>query len=124
MCERREHNGSPLYLITSKDHKYNSWTPNAGLQYYAINQKVLQPIVKPLRRINKRNYKYSVADLGAQNKKVKEAKKKNKRDLDLAIKAAGKLKGTQRKFVLESLNKMKKDFNEEIDNILAWSIID
>ena len=48
-------NGTPEYLITSKNHKYNTWTPNAGLQYYDIHSKYLQRVMKPLKKIKERD---------------------------------------------------------------------
>ena len=49
--------GASEYFVTSKDHKYNGWTPNAGLQYYAINSKPFQRVLKPLGRIEERDSK-------------------------------------------------------------------
>ena len=49
---------------------------------------------------------------------------KNKKDLELAIKAAKKLKSNQRKFVLTSLNQLKKagTINDEGTNLLLFGI--
>ncbi|WP_308556431.1 hypothetical protein [uncultured Lactobacillus sp.] len=121
--------GSPEYLVTSKNHKYNAWTPNAGLQYYAIYSKPLQKVVTPLRRIQKRdsdrlNRKTTLKDAASDHKRIA----KNKQDFALAVKAAKKLKGSQRKFVLESLKQMEQDGSisnvmlEKQNNILLWSI--
>lgn len=49
-------NGTPEYLVTSKNHKYNAWTPNAGLQYYDIHSKSLQSVIRPLKRIKSRDF--------------------------------------------------------------------
>lgn len=119
-------NGTPEYLVTSKNHKYNAWTPNAGLQYYDIHSKSLQSVIRPLKRIKNRDFE------GLNRKTtVKDTRSritKNKRDFDLAVKAAKKLKGKQRKFVLGSLQQMKQDdgirnvMQEKQDNILLWTI--
>lgn len=113
MTFKNANGGTPQYLITSKNHKYNAWTTDGELRYYAINRKALKAVVKPLKRIHKRNYE------GLHNLEVK-----NKHDFNLAVKAAKKLKGNQRKFILASLNQMKKDSSTENDigNILAWSV--
>ncbi|KRK35760.1 hypothetical protein [Lactobacillus crispatus] len=50
----KHHNGALMYLITSKDNKYSTWTTNPGMQYCAFNSKALQGVVKPLNRISKR----------------------------------------------------------------------
>lgn len=110
--------GTPEYLITSKNHKYNAWTPNAGLQYYALDNKSFQGVVKPLRRIIDRFPSHVDHHWIA----------KNKHDFALAVKAAKKLKGKQRKFVLESLNQMKRDGGYKgkiikmLNNALLWGI--
>ena len=49
----KHHNGALMYLITSKDNKYSTWTTNPGMQYYAFKSKALQGVVKPLNRISK-----------------------------------------------------------------------
>lgn len=122
-------NGTPEYLITSKNHKYNTWAPNAGLQYYAIHSKYLQRVIKPLKRIKER-------DLRVLNRKTtvkesisgQERINRNKHDFNLAVKVAKKLKGNQRKFVLGSLQQIKQDdgirnvMQEKQNNILLWSI--
>lgn len=125
----RNVNGTPEYLITSKDHKYNAWTPNAGLQYYDIHSKSLQKVIDPLKRIKKRDFerlnkKTVVKDTTLGRERIA----KNKQDFNLAVKAAKKLKGKQRKFVLGSLQQMKQDdgirnvMQEKQDNILLWTI--
>ena len=50
----KHHNGALMYLITSKDNKYSTWTTNPGMQYYAFKSKAIQGVVKPLNRISKR----------------------------------------------------------------------
>lgn len=121
--------GAPEYFVTSKDHKYNCWTPNAGLQYYAINSKPLQRVLKPLGRIEARDSKRldrKTTAKGAISGRKRIAK--NEHDYALAVKAAKKLKGNQRKFVLGSLKQMKQDDSvrnvmlQEKDNILLWSV--
>lgn len=119
-------NGTPEYLVTSKNHKYNAWTPNAGLQYYDIHSKSLQSVIRPLKRIKSRDFE------GLNRKKtVKDTRSritKNKRDFGLAVKAAKRLKGKQRKFVLGSLQQMRQDdgirnvMQEKQDNVLLWTI--
>lgn len=121
--------GSPEYFVTSKDHKYNCWTPNAGLQYYAINSKPLQKVIKSLKKIEgrspiKQNGKFTSKGTITDCKWLA----KNEHDYALAVKAAKKLKGNQRKFVLGSLKQMKQDgvlrnvMMEKKDNILLWSV--
>ena len=121
--------GAPEYFVTSKDHKYNGWTPNAGLQYYAINSEPLQRVLKPLGRIEERDSKRldrKTTAKGAISGRKRIAK--NEHDYALAVKAAKKLKGNQRKFVLGSLKQMKQDVSvrnvmlQEKDNILLWSV--
>ena len=121
--------GSPEYFVTSKDHKYNGWTPSAGLQYYAINSKPLQKVIKSLKEIEgrspiKQNGKFTSKGTITDRKWLA----KNEHDYALAVKAAKKLKGNQRKFVLGSLKQMKQDgvlrnvMMEKKDNILLWSV--
>ncbi|PEG86382.1 MULTISPECIES: hypothetical protein [unclassified Lactobacillus] len=121
--------GAPEYFVTSKDHKYNGWTPNAGLQYYAINSKTFQKVIKPLKKIEGRspirpNKKFTSKGKITDRKWLA----KNEHDYALAVKAAKKLKGDQRKFVLGSLKQMKQDcvlrnvMMEKKDNILLWSV--
>lgn len=123
-------NGTPEYLVTSKKHKYSTWTPAAGLQYYAVGTKSLQKVIKPLKRIASRNLKKSL-NKKAPLKGVITSRKwisKNEHDYALAVKAAKKIKGNQRKFVLESLKQMKQDGNlhnimmQNQNNILLWTI--
>ncbi|MGQ5709980.1 hypothetical protein [Lactobacillus sp. PSON] len=111
--------GAPEYLVASKDKKYSAWTTQTGLQYFYMNTKSMQGVIKPLKRIAKR-YSNKMDDSRAGN--LKDAK--NKKDLELAIKAAKKLKGNQRKFVLTSLNQLKKagTINNEGTNLLLFGI--
>lgn len=121
--------GSPEYFVASKDHKYNGWTPNAGLQYYAINSKSFQKVIKPLKKIEgrspiKQNRKFTSKGTITDRKWLA----KNEHDYALAVKAAKKLKGNQRKFALGSLKQMKQDgvlnnvMWQKKDNILLWSV--
>ena len=87
--------GAPVYLVASKDKKYSSWTTQSGLQYYYLNSKAMKNVKKPLMRIASR-----------LNTSLKKAN--NKRDFNAAMKAAKKLHGNQRKFVLRSLKQLKK----------------
>ena len=87
--------GAPVYLVASKDKKYSSWTTQSGLQYYYLNSKAMKNVKKPLMRIANR-----------LNTSLKKAN--NKRDFNAAMKAAKKLHGNQRKFVLRSLKQLKK----------------
>lgn len=84
-----------------------------------MNTKSMQGVIKPLKRIAKR-YSNKMDDSRAGN--LKDAK--NKKDLELAIKVAKKLKGNQRKFVLTSLNQLKKagTINNEGTNLLLFGI--
>lgn len=87
--------GTPVYLVASKDKKYSSWTTQSGLQYYYLNSIAMKNVKKPLMRIASR-----------LNTSLKKAN--NKRDFNAAMKAAKKLHGNQRKFVLRSLKQLKK----------------
>ncbi|MBU5980708.1 hypothetical protein [Lactobacillus helveticus] len=109
--------GASEYFVTSKDHKYNGWTPNAGLQYYAINSKPFQRVLKPLGRIEERDSKRldrKTTAKGAISGRKRIAK--NEHDYALAVKAAKKLKGNQRKFALGSLKQMKQD--DSVRNVM------
>ena len=103
--------GAPAYLVASKDKKYSSWTTQSGLQYYYLNSKSMQGVTKPLKRIANR-----------LNTSLKKAN--NKRDFNAAMKAAKKLRGSQRDFVLRSLNQLKKDgsMNVEGKNLLLFGL--
>lgn len=103
--------GTPAYLVASKDKKYSSWTTQSGLQYYYLNSKSMQGVTKPLKRIANR-----------LNTSLKKAN--NKRDFNAAMKAAKKLRGSQRDFVLRSLNQLKKDgsMNVEGKNLLLFGL--
>ena len=115
---------------TSKDNKYSTWTTNPGMQYCAFNSKALQGVVKPLNRISKRataqfpTYKWQKISKKARATRIR----KNKHDFNLAVKAAQKLKGQQRKFVLASLKQAKKEgYITKLTlplafNILLWGI--
>ncbi|WP_251716098.1 hypothetical protein [Lactobacillus agrestimuris] len=103
--------GAPVYLVASKDKKYSSWTTQSGLQYYYLNSKSMRGVTKPLKRIaNRLNTNLKRAD--------------NKRDFNAAMKAAKKLHGNQRSFVLRSLNQLKKDgsMNVEGKNLLLFGL--
>ena len=93
--------GAPLYLAVSKDKKYSCWTSQAMLQYYYLNSKQMSGVVKPLKRIINRS---------STSLKLK----KNKSDFNAAWKAAKKLKGSQKTFVVNSLKQIKKEGN--LDN--------
>lgn len=103
--------GAPVYLVASKDKKYSTWTTQSGLQYYYLNSKSMQGVTKPLKRIANR-----------LNTSLKKAN--NKRDFNAAMKAAKKLRGSQRDFVLRSLNQLKKDgsMNVEGKNLLLFGL--
>lgn len=103
--------GAPVYLVASKDKKYSTWTTQALLQYYYLNSKSMQGVTKPLKRIANR-----------LNTSLKKAN--NKRDFNAAMKAAKKLRGSQRDFVLRSLNQLKKDgsMNVEGKNLLLFGL--
>lgn len=103
--------GAPVYLVASKDKKYSTWTTQAFLQYYYLNSKSMQGVTKPLKRIANR-----------LNTSLKKAN--NKRDFNAAMKAAKKLRGSQRDFVLRSLNQLKKDgsMNVEGKNLLLFGL--
>lgn len=121
--------GVPQYLITSKNHQYSTWATGAILNYYALNSKALRPVVKPLNRLFARNSKrldkkFMIQDNVSGRQRIK----KNEHDFNLAVKAAKRLKGNQRKFVLASLKQMKKNGDvrtvmEKINNnLLLWDL--
>lgn len=62
----------------------------------------MRGVVNPLKRI---------ANRGSDKDIVSLKNKQNKRDLNAAMKAANKLKGSQKKFVVNSLKQLKKDNN-------------
>lgn len=103
--------GAPVYLVASKDKKYSSWTTQSGLQYYYLNSKAMKNVKKPLMRIANR-----------LNTSLKKAN--NKRDFNAAMKAAKKLHGNQRKFVLRSLKQLKKDGSMNVGgtNLLIFGL--
>ena len=103
--------GAPVYLVASKDKKYSSWTTQSGLQYYYLNSKAMKNVKKPLMRIANR-----------LNTGLKKAN--NKRDFNAAMKAAKKLHGNQRKFVLRFLKQLKKDGSMNVGgtNLLIFGL--
>ncbi|ARD07335.1 hypothetical protein B1745_06990 [Lactobacillus amylolyticus] len=103
--------GAPVYLVASKDKKYSSWTTQSGLQYYYLNSKAMKNVKKPLMRIANR-----------LNTSLKKAN--NKRDFNAAMKAAKKLHGNQRKFVLRFLKQLKKDGSMNVGgtNLLIFGL--
>ncbi len=102
--------GAPAYLVVSKDKKYSTWTTQSGLQYYYLNDKSMRDVTKPLKRIANR-----------QDRDLKKAN--NKRDFNQTMKAAKKLKGSQRSFVVSSLKKLQKDgMNDEGVNLLLFGL--
>lgn len=103
--------GAPVYLVAYKDKKYSSWTTQSGLQYYYLNSKAMKNVKKPLMRIANR-----------LNTSLKKAN--NKRDFNAAMKAAQKLHGNQRKFVLRSLKQLKKDGSMNVGgtNLLIFGL--
>ncbi|WP_127345815.1 hypothetical protein [Lactobacillus amylolyticus] len=103
--------GAPVYLVASKDKKYSSWTTQSGLQYYYLNSKAMKNVKNPLMRIANR-----------LNTSLKKAN--NKRDFNAAMKAAKKLHGNQRKFVLRFLKQLKKDGSMNVGgtNLLIFGL--
>lgn len=101
--------GAPLYLVVSKDKKYSCWTTQSMLQYYYFNSKSMKGVTTPLKRIV---YKEGLKS------------KKGVRDFSAAMKAANKLKGSQKTFVVNSLNQLKKDgnVNKEGTNLLLFGL--
>lgn len=65
-----------------------------------------------------------IANRGSDKDIVSLKNKQNKRDLNAAMKAANKLKGSQKKFVVNSLKQLKKDNNigVEGDNLLLFGL--
>lgn len=98
--------GAPLYLVASKDKKYSCWTTQAMLQYYYLNSKSMRGVTKHLKRIAKRNADQDIISL---------KNKHNQRDFNAAMKAAKKLKGSQKRFVLASLKQLKKDGSIDVE---------
>ncbi len=110
---------TPLFLVASKDKKYSAWATQSELQYYYLNSKSMQGVTKPLKRIaNRYENKYSSKYEGNINAP------KNKEDFQLAEKAAQKLKGSQKKFVVQSLKQLKKNGTMSIEghNILLFGV--
>ena len=107
--------GAPLYLVVSKDKKYSCWTTQAMLQYYYFNSKGMRGVVNPLKRI---------ANRGADKDIISLKNKQNKRDFNAAMKAANKLKGSQKKFAVNSLKQLKKDGSIDIegDTLLLFGL--
>lgn len=102
--------GTPVYLVASKDKKYSGWFTQAYLQYYYLNSKSMSGVTKPLKRIANR-----------VNRSFK--KTNNKRDFDQAMKAAKKLKGNQKTFVVNSLKQLQKEgMNTEGTNLLLFGL--
>lgn len=75
----------------------------------------MRGVVNPLKRI---------ANRGSDKDIVSLKNKQNKRDLNAAMKAANKLKGSQKKLVVNSLKQLKKDNNigVEGDNLLLFGL--
>ncbi len=70
----------------------------------------MRDVTKPLKRIANR-----------QDRDLKKAN--NKRDFNQTMKAAKKLKGSQRSFVVSSLKKLQKDgMNDEGVNLLLFGL--
>lgn len=95
--------GALMYLVASKDKKYSAWVTESSLQYYYQNSKSMSGVVKPLKRIANRAAKANKIDLNTSA---------NKRDYNAAMKAAKKLKGSQKTFVVNSLKQFKKDSSD------------
>lgn len=111
--------GAPEYLIASKNKKYSAWVTQADLQYYYWNSKSMKNVTKYLKRIANR---YSKKENDSRYGNLKD--KKNLKDFNLAVKAAKKLPASQKKFVLKSLNQLKKTGNINVygKNILLFAI--
>ncbi|RVU71520.1 MULTISPECIES: hypothetical protein [Lactobacillus] len=105
----KRHTGAPVFLLASKDKNYFIWTTQSGLQYFYLNNKNMRGVKKALTKI-----------ANSDNRQVK--KGKNKKQLDLAFKAAKKLRGKQKKFVVSSLKELKKDGTMDIEgsNLLLF----
>ena len=75
----------------------------------------MRGVVNPLKRIANRSADKNIVSL---------KNKQNKRDFNAAMKAANKLKGSQKKFVVNSLKQLKKDNNicVEGDNLLLFGL--
>ncbi|MGN1271722.1 MAG: hypothetical protein ACI4T3_01100 [Lactobacillus sp.] len=107
--------GAPLYLVASKDKKYSCWTTQSMLQYYYFNSKSMKGVTAPLKRIMDRSVNKDITSL---------KNKQNMRDYNAAMKAANKLKGSQKKFAVNSLKQLKKDGSIDIegDNLLLFGL--
>ena len=73
----------------------------------------MRGVVNPLKRIANRSADKNIISL---------KNKQNKCDFNAAMKSANKLKGSQKKFVVNSLKQLKKDNNigVEGDNLLLF----
>lgn len=91
-------NGTIIYLIVSKNNKYSMWASPYDLKYYYWDTKTMRNVRQPLERIGNR-----------VNSSLKNSK--NKRDFNLAVKAAKKLPKYERSFVLKSLAQFKQEGN-------------
>lgn len=102
---------APEYLVVSKDKKYSCWTTQAQLQYFYMNDKDMSGVKKPLTRIANRS-----------NTSLKT--KKNLHDFNLAVKAAKKLHGSKKTFVLRNLKLLKKTGSMSIEgkNLLTFGL--
>jgi hypothetical protein len=104
--------GAPVYLVASKDKKYSTWTTQAFLQYYYLNSKSMQDVTKPLKRIANR-----------LNTSLKKAN--SKRDFGAAMKAAKKLRGSQRDFRFTFIESTKEGWLHECrrkELVIIWLV--
>lgn len=103
--------GAPLYVVASKNKKYSCVTTQASLRCIYWNDRSVQGVINPLKKI----YKGS-GDLST---------KKSRNYFKQAIQAAEKLPNSGKKtFLLHSLNQFKKDRNMSIqgNNLLFFGL--
>lgn len=103
--------GAPLYIISSKDKKYSCVTTQASLRCIYWNDRSVQSVINPLKKIYK----------GSGNL----ATKKSRNYFNQSVKAANNLpKSSKRTFLLNSLKQFKKDRSMSIEgtNLLFFGL--
>lgn len=103
--------GAPEYFVASKDKQYYGWYTQAELEYYYLHDKSFAGVYKPLKKI-------------ANSKTGRISTKKNTQYFNQAMAAAKKMKGSQKKYVISSLNQLKKNgnINNEGKSLMLFGI--
>lgn len=106
--------GAPEYLAVSRNKRYAAWLTQSSLQYYAVKQRAMRPIMRAINRMINRSVNHS----GSLKTRA------NKRDFNTAYRAARKLRGRQKSFVMASLRQLKKDGNiaKQGTNLLLFGL--